>query len=460
MALMDFMRASRNQIHTPYANTGTMLDIATGKFRRSIDGHMYLDGGLSPCFGIGGESQTYKSNIAGSFFANALLLHPKAEGWVYETEGNVAGAERYDDFVSSDTPISDRIIFNNSALDDLSLDTFYKKFSEMVEEKLANKKEYVVDSPFINPVTNEPLKMWIPTFVLIDSYSRARSNKGDQQFKDNNISDSSMNTMWMSEGNVKSKLLSDLPSRASKAGIYVIMTAHVGANGSMDTYAPPRKQMQWMRQSDKLKNVGSNFTFLTTSLIQTMKATCLQDSKKECMYPLDTSNPREINQVDTNIVRSKNNMSGGIIPFIASQTDGILNAVTSLIYLKDNNEFGLTVKGANVTPVLKPDTTFNRKTIRAKSNEDYKLERALELTAQLCFIQKMWNLRRLPSFFNVTPEDFAEVLYKDQGQVDRILNSTGSWSTSTQGREVLSLFDVLGMLYDANSPLLRKTKKK
>ena len=68
--------------------------------------------------------------------------------------------------------------------------------------------------------------------------------------------------------------------------------------------------MQYMKQSDKLKNVGSNFTFLTTALIQTLKASVLQDSNKECLYPTQFSTDMEVNRVDTAMVRCKNNAAG------------------------------------------------------------------------------------------------------------------------------------------------------
>ena len=44
-----------------YINTGTLFDMATGKFRSGINNTWVLDGGLSSCLGITGRAQTYKS---------------------------------------------------------------------------------------------------------------------------------------------------------------------------------------------------------------------------------------------------------------------------------------------------------------------------------------------------------------------------------------------------------------
>ena len=134
--------------------------------------------------------------------------------------------------------------------------------------------------------------------------------------EDNAIDGSKMNTYFLFDGNVKSKIMNDLPSRASKAGIYCIMTAHVGDKVDMDPYSPSPKQLQYMKNTDRMKNVGSNFEFLTTALIQTIKATCLQTPDKRCLYPCKGSTDVEVNQVDTTLIRCKNNASGIQVPFV------------------------------------------------------------------------------------------------------------------------------------------------
>lgn len=455
MALLDFLKKETDIIR-PYMNTGTVYDIASGSFKPGTNGKMILDGGLSPAMGVMGRGQTYKSGIAGSLFARAMLNHPDASGYIYETEGNVPGKTRYDEFLPAGKTISDRVLFKDSI--DLNLTEFYDEFNKIIEEKEKHKKDYIVESPYVNPVTGKPYKCWVPTFMLIDSYSRARSEKGDTQFDNNDISDSGMNTVWLSEGNIKTRIMSDLPTKASRAGIYTILVAHVGDNGSMDSYTPPSKQLQYMKQKDKLKNVGSNFTLLTTALIQTMSATCLLDSTKNCMYPLGTDSvAKELSQIDVSMVRNKNNMSGAIIPFISSQAQGLIDELTNFTILRNNKNFGLEVKGNNqgFTPLIKPDSSFSRNTIRASCNEDYTLCRALEILGQLCFVQTMWSTRKLPPYFSMKPTELAELMYKDGSIAQRILNSTGSWSTGKQDRERLSLYDILSIVTKSNPELLK-----
>lgn len=445
---MALININQSSIFAPYINTGTMLDLGTGRFRHGADGTWILDGGLSHCFGISGRAQTYKSGAAGSFFAQALLNHPDAEGLVYETENAIAGPDRYDDFVPLDKPVSSRISFVNSV--EYNLTDFYEFFDKLVEEKIKHKKDYIVESPFVDPATNKPIKIWLPTFVLIDSYSRARSYKGDKQYDENTVDDVSMNTIWLSEGNIKTRIMYDLPNKARKAGFYVILTVHVGEKRDLDPRARTPKQLQYMKHTDKMKNAGASFEFLATTLLQTIKAEVLETKLKQCMYPTTHSNAVEVNRVETMMVRGKNNCSGNMFPFVVSQYQGILNAVTNFQFLRDNNNYGLNMTGNNVnfSTVLSPDVSLTRTNIRKITDEDYKVTRGLELLAQLCFIQTLWSTWRMPEYINARPEDLAEKLSNSTScTIDRVLNSTGVWSTSKQDRERLTIMDILQLIY-------------
>ena len=443
--LLDKMRGETS--FCPYVNTGTLFDLATGAFKPGVNDSWILNGGLSQCTGISGRASTYKSGLAGSLLARALNVYPDAEAIVYETEGTIADSSRYDNFVPINQHVSDRIVFRNTT--DYSLTDFYDDFVKLVNDKISHKKDYYVESPFKDPKTNKPLKCWMPTFILIDSFSRAKSNKSDDQIANNNIDASSVNSYYLYDGNIKTRIMEDLPARASKAGIYVIMTAHVGDKMDLDPYRPSPKQLQYMKNNDVMKNVGSKFEFLTTCLIQTLKATSMQTNDKKCLYPLgNKSSDVEVNCVDTMMVRCKNNAGGYLVPFVLSQYQGLLDTVTNFQFLRDHKNYGMNVQGNNqkFNPYILHDTTITRTNIREIS-DDYKLRRALELTAQLCFIQNLWGTFFLPDFINVPPEKFAEALSKSEKcSVDRVLNSTGTWTFGKQERERLTILDVLFLL--------------
>ena len=397
MSILSMVKRDHNDLaFIPYINTGTIFDMSTGKFRKGIHNSQVLDGGISSCMGICGRAQTYKSGIAGSLLANAMLVHPQADAFIFDSENTISGAERYDDFTPINSPIHERIAFYNSTTTNLS--DFYELIKEIAELKLTHAKDYLVETPFID-VTGKPHKTWIPTFVLIDSFSRA--------------------------------------------------TAHVGDKMDLDPYAPSPKQLQYMKNNDRMKNVGSNFEFLTTALLQTNKATVLQDSNKHCLYPSASSTDSEINQVDTTLVRCKNNSAGAQIPYVLSQNQGILKDVTNFQTLRNCKNFGMTVKGNNqsFSPILLPEVNITRNNVREIVDNSYRTARAIELTTQLCFIQNFWSTYRMPEYIHTPIEKFAEMLtHNEKMSIDRVLESTGVWSTSKQERERLSILDVLEFL--------------
>lgn len=444
--LLDIVK--KDVVPVFYINTGTLYDYLTGKFRYGIKNTWVLDGGLPQCFGLSGRGQTYKSGTAGTLFARAMGIHQNAEGMVYETEGAVSGAERYDDFVGPfGSPISNRITFRNAT--DYSLTGFYDDFVKITEEKIKHAKDYMVESPFLNPATNKPYKIFIPTFMFVDSFSRARGDKSNELYDENSVDDSAFNMSAMADGAVKTRVMNDLPNRAARSGCYVILTAHVGNKMDLNPYAPTPKQLQYMKNTDKLKSVGSAYEMLTTVLMQTIGAKVQQNKDKNCEYPTSFSTPNEVNEVTTTLIRCKNNAAGTVFPFMISQYQGILDAVTNFHFLRNNKNWGMNVFGnqQEFSTYLSPDTKLTKKNLREITDKDYAVARGLELTAQLCFIQTLWSTWKMPDYVHMKPMDFAERLMNSGTEtVNRVLQSTGVWSTSKQERERLTIMDVLAFL--------------
>lgn len=434
----------------PYINTGTIFDLNTGKFMPGYDAKWYLNGGLGLVTGITGRAQTYKSSIAGSLLANCLMHYPESEALIYETEFTIPDAERYDEFVPE--TISNRIAFHNRATMDLG--EFFETIKKIGELKLKNKKDLIRETPFLNPETSKPYRAWTPTFILCDSWSKAGSSKEDESYYKNKVDDSSMNMMYMQEGGIKTKIMRALPTLAHKYGLRIIMTGHVGSKTDLDPYNKTPKQLQYMKNTDKIKNVGSEFEFLTTTLMQVTGTTVLYSSdKKSNLYPYLDSPANEVNEVSGIVVRCKNNAAGVSTPFVVSQYQGLLNAVTHFHFCKLHDDFGL--KSSNKTyysTIFDESKKITRKNIREITNKDYELCRALELIAQLCYIKHHW-----PSFIYPTTGididivKIAEQLTTSKSiKISDILNSTGCWYFNDQKknkRPYLSVWDVLELLH-------------
>lgn len=451
MALIDKFKEEVNFI--PHLNTGvTIFDLATGKFVPGMNNKWILNGGLHCTSVTGGRVQTYKSTTAGSFLAGILNIYKGSEAFVYETEFNVPGPERYDEFVPMwEEPVANRISFHNGS--QYTFDEFFdKKITEICKEKEKNKADYQVESPFININTLKPYKIWVPTIILTDSWSMGAINSVNEKYEESKSVDSSeMNTIFLKEGMVKTRVNRAIPNLAAKYGIYFICTAHIDEHISLNAREHPSKELQYMKQGQRFKNVGGCFEFLTSTLLQTINATALIDSTKTGnQYPsINGSGPiNEVNEVNSMVVKCKNNAAGLSLPLIISQYQGILNEVTNFHYLRKFGDYGLMEKKSR-SPHLQiyPKTQISRTTIRKIMGEDYALRRSLELTTQLCFIQNHWFTAKLPESINIPITKFAEKLNSlDKPLIDGILNSTGQWTFDKGGREYMSVFDIARLL--------------
>lgn len=466
--LIENFRAglSGEDLIRPYLNTGTELDLATGNFLPGINGQMYLNGGIHCSTVIGGETGTYKSGLGGSIITRLMNIFKESEAIIQETEQTIYSPTRYDDFVPiGGQPVSSRMLFVSSA--DKLLDEWYDDIIvPYCRERELHKKDYIVESPFINVKTMKPYKMWIPTFVFTDSWSNATPKVVDDKMTDKKIKtgSSDTNTIFMNDGLVKTRYNRMIPNLAAKYGLYFICTAHVDEKINMDVRAHPTKMLQYMPVGKVFKNVGGCFEFLASTLIQTIKATAELDSKKEkSKYPPPDGNApiNEVNEVKVCFVKGKNNAGGISLPLILSQYTGLLNEVNNYHALKQLDDFGLLDPNARTSKLaIYPEVGINRHNIRKLVTENYELRRALELTMQIAFIQTYWFTRNMDPCMGTPILEIADRLTSDKSLANDILNTRGYWTTSKDERPYMSTVDVLSKLHDLKSkPKVVDTKK-
>jgi hypothetical protein len=264
------------------------------------------------------------------------------------------------------------------------------------------------------------------------------------------IEDGKNKTIWLVDGNKKTVLIRHLRKIAEEYGIIVVCTAHTGDNTSLDPRNPPSKQLQHMKQSDKMKGTGSRFEFLTQTLVQTRNCMLLHDANKEPLFPDGPTPDNDLNEVILSVQRNKTNSSGQAVPFVVSQSVGMLNTCTNLHYLRVNEYIGL--NGGSARPkhacIWYPDVSFGRKDIRSLAAKNYELDRAIELTSQFLFIKNNWNTKTfipaLQDAFMLSPEQVFDKLNSKKAKMNDLLQTTGYWNyEQSSGREYMSILDFL-----------------
>lgn len=465
MGLLTAVGAS-DALYLPYLNTGTMVDVITGAFVPGTDNHRILNGGLAATNGVMGKPQVFKSTLANGLIVNVLARYPRSECYINDTEFSLGNKQRIlgmvnlhqDDQTQRELllkEMEDRLIITNPTEHDL--ETFIEVVKKIAEEKFKHKKDYTVQIPLLDRHTGKPQQMFVPTFVGIDSWSKGRVRSALEVLEKNLASSSDTNTVFMKEGLAKTKIMGLIPTLAVKAGIYFTLTAHVGDKIDMSGgYGPPAKDLQYMKQGEKAKGVGSDFMFLVSNLIEARSASVLVDADKECEYPLVTgiTAPNEMSSVTMILTRCKNNNAGAQFTPVMSQSNGLETALTDYHYLRKNDYFGLSGNKQHHQPKLYPDVTLSRRTATTKLM-DYKTARAVELLAQLCYVQHSWTMRDETAPFSMTPEELTDALVARSGYaMDDILNSRGWWTYGEHPRSYLSLFDVLDIASGKYKPKL------
>jgi hypothetical protein len=450
MSMIDDLGLTGSHLTCTF-NTGTLYDYLTGDAVRGYDGKWYIRGGYGPFVsGIAGRGNTFKSTFIDGLLGRILGIYPRSEAIAVDTEG-IKDAQRIITCagrLGSQIDIS-RITVKSSI--DYDLQTTWKKIQEIGEYKEAHRKEYTFESPFVDGLTGKRVVAWIPTLLFVDSLTEMFSaDEAEMMNSKEGMDDKKIKMLWMVDGNKKTMFMRHIRKACERWGLIVVCSAHIGANTSIDSYMPPSKQLQHMKQADRFKGVGAKFEFLTRNLIIATRCSLLQvPETKDTLYGWEdgTTPDKDLNELSITLVRGKNNLSGGELPFVISQSQGLLNDVTNYQYLRSNDYFGLPGNKTTHACAFMPTVKMTRNSMRAASEKDPKVERALELCAQLLYIRHNWAVAQTFPDVLKTPEELYEQLQKKNSRVDEVLASRGYWTYDEKNEQpYYSILDVLELL--------------
>lgn len=428
----------------PYLNTGTLYDVQTGVFVPGTHGGAVLNGGFSNTNGFIGRQQMFKSTVMFSHEMRAMSYYPGSESYTLDTEFSLKKDRqaRFSPY-HNHADLCSRMVIQTPAFK--TAEEFFEDIKKLAAEKLAHRDDYLVESPIIDPRTGKALMMLLPTFVNYDSWSKMFSSNMQTTFDTKTLGSSDTNMVYMRDGNIKKMIMTQLPTLGTRAGIYFMLSAHIGDKYELNPYAPSPKSLQHMRASEKLKEVGSDFNFLVSNTLEMRTVQLLVDGEKECLYPIPGGSDVELSEVTAIMQRGKNNMSGLQLPLVVSQADGVLSDLTNYHYLKKNEYFGLLGNKNTHKPAMS-DVSVGRTTIRQKLT-DPKVARTIELLAQLCYIQDNWVTTGTEVDFMMKPDLLAEKLLASDGPyLDDVTGSRGWWTYDKKNTQpYLSLYDVLAI---------------
>jgi hypothetical protein len=455
--------------YRPYINTGTPLDITNGKFVPTTTGTWAMSGGLGMTTAFIADANKFKSTCLHGTAVNAMARFPESEYYDFDSEYAALDTNRLanmsnlyvDEPEKREAHITDlekRIkIFDPTTDHGENLDAWFDFMKQLRDTKIKQFKDWEVETEILDPTTGKPYRMMLPTFVGIDSWTEALVRQLNIKNEEHNAGTemSAMRTIFMEEGWNKARLMRQLPSICAKAGIYCIMTGHLGRKQSMDG-KPVKKDMQYMNQDETTKAMGPKFNFLMSSIFKISSTKALVGAADRTItdYPSDTHvSGTELQELSMMLVRCKNAPSGSQTQMVSSQRFGIMTGLSYYNYLRNNKYYGIGNPRSVRSPLL--DNLDIGRTKIFDLSRTYKVERALELTYQLFVIQNNWSLMGQPVDYSIGIDAFAEQLQKSGYAVDDILSSRGWWSykgAAGLDRPFMTLPDILAILNGTYKP--------
>lgn len=494
MGLFNKMPKIVPQIKIPI---GCIFDIVTGSPVVGAKGETYCNGGLSNLSMISGRGNSFKSTIGNYMLLTAASRIVESgytpDGFVYDSELNY-DVNRFEELASKVPFLPENILTGEDRMwtitspgntlenEDITSDDKKKKkdiytadvFVDDLQNELndrAKTKNNMEISCLLNPYNkSETLKIHTPMFGIVDSISELNSENINKILEEN-LDSSSTNMYAMRQGGFRTKFLITLPPMLSRANGYMVLIAQSGKKVDVDAnmYAPKDPGMlKHLKDHQNLKGVGSKSSFLTAVLWTAEKEDLLEtrdsSGKKVAQYPLS---PDDETSVDLNVVwlktaRSKSGLTGVVVPVVVSQFEGVQPSLTEFHYLMVNGKYGISGNDRDYYLDLYPDVKLNRRIVRKLINEDPKLRRAINITAEMKQIEQFQSAWLLNNGLKCTPKQLYEDIKNLGYDWNELLDTRGYWLPNQykSGRNFLSTYDLLKMRVGQYTPYFMKEKKK
>lgn len=457
-----------------FINIGSLFDIPTGSIVTGRKGETIINGGLGNATGVVGAGNNFKSSLIHYMMlsaANRILEATETSMMTYDTEVNIS-LDRLDYLASkfSNMPLSvttdEKTNWLITDKEKMPANKWLLALNSYIEEKVKDKGSNIKVECFTDPYTKKELEIKIPTFVEIDSLTEFEP-ESTMEMLTNDLDTSDTNTYAMKQGLFKTKFLSTLPSLANRSNTYFLVTAHIGKKIDMATgpamYQQPTKNLQFLKAGDTIKGVSSKFSFLLNNAWFANTASLLVNSNtKLAEYPKSSEDQlkTDLNTVKLTQLRGKNGGSGFTLEIVVSQTEGVLPSLTEFHFIKENGKYGIEGSNTNYHLDIYPNVNLSRTTVRSKLDNDKKLRRAVNITAELLQL-KLFQLNLVENLL-CTPKELYEDIKKLGYDWDVLLQTREYWTINQYTNKVpfLSCLDLLKMRKGLYHPYFLDSDKK
>jgi len=445
----------------PSLNVGGLFDLITGDYLPGVHGNSIVNGGISRTTGVAARGNMGKTTLIEFLGGRALHRYNGSQLLCYDDEDSGAINRKKELYYHHTGDEEYELKFQTNAyiytdMTKYTGDGIFHQMKLWRDGRVADAKKITRTAPFGNEDTDGklvPITQFTPAIILLDSISMMMFSSLEKMHTDNKVGESGMNMEAARLGAAKTQMLNQLPSVLAIGQMYALMTAHVGDRVELELFPTNKKKLSFMGNLS-LKYCPERFTFMTANFWLGVHMEMLNNkSTKAPEYPRNEIENKMAGATDLQLItyrqlRGKGGSSGINVDLVLSQEEGIRIDLTSFHYLRKNyNYWGLGGSQQFMEVDLYPGKKYQRTTIRTELDNDYKLQSAIHITAQLCQLthEKLAYSRELL----VTPKAMRDILTRRGYDWDVLLECRFYWvhleDEAANPRKELSTEDLLKM---------------
>jgi len=439
MSTSPFAKFKKAASIRPMWNIGALFDIQTGKYYKGKHGESILCGGLNHFTGVAGLPNMFKTVISLFQLGSVMNRVSLAIMMAHDSENTLSPGRiqnvfrQFPELFGTDLVDGGRLLFTDATV--YNGNEWWNVMREYANDR-RNDKSILVTTPFVDENTGELIKVPSPTLSFLDSLSGLQTEGIMNMYEKADVGHKDLNMVAMKGAGAKSQLIDQVTGVTGGSGLHILMTAHVGQEYQLDMYKPNVKRLKFLKGDLKLKKVPENFSFLTANCWYCVSLMPMLDADKAPEFPRDDEDDLkgDTDLICINLVnlRGKSGPSG--IPFevVVSQSEGLKPELTEFIYCKGYEYYGISDKDGNKAKGkpnyrldLYPQQNLTRKTTRRLLETDPRLQRAMNITAELCMMRNLWH--DLPEGLLCTPKELYSDIVAAGYDWDLLLDTRGFW---------------------------------
>jgi len=351
--LKDFRMKSETEFDVGYSTGFLTFDFANGTMvhvRSNTKDMKYHSVGITDgsMVMVIGRSGCGKTTFCIQSASN--IVRPFKTSCVFEDniEGGLTATRRATLSRFNSEELKDRFICRNSGI---TAENFYERVKMIHDLKINNRADYEYDTGLCDDMGNRIYKLE-PTVYILDSIALLMPEKYTEE------DELSGQMAATAAAKANTAIFKRIIPMLKAANIILFVINHITQNVSLNAYAPPKSQVSYLKQGERLAG-GEAIVYLSNLLLRFEDRSKLKD---------DEGLGINGSIVDILFVKSRTNRAGKVASLVFNQEMGYDEELSEYLLLKNNGKIG--GAGAYLYITGHTDMKFAQKNFKEKLHTD------------------------------------------------------------------------------------------